>query len=106
MKNGLKKRILLTIISLIILAEFIIPKWSYVVEASDIEPIPEYDPGSSVSQDDLTNIMQSILDSTEEEENTEEEGGALFTPISQFILGIADGVMQETKEEKEQQYTE
>ncbi len=93
MKIGFKKRILLTIISLIILAEFIIPKWSYAETASDIESIPEYDPGSSVSQDDLTNIMQSILDSTEEEENTEEEGGALFTPISQFILGIADGVM-------------
>lgn len=80
--------------SLIIIANFIIPNWSYAEDKSDIEPIPEYNPDESVSEEDLTNIIQSILEGTEEQEGSEEEeGGALFTPISQFILGIADGVM-------------
>ena len=93
MRNNFLKKILSIYLNLTIIAQFIIPNYSYSAEL--IEPIPEYDGDETVSQEELTNIIQSILDTTKEqdEEKEQEEGGVLFTPISQFILGIADGVM-------------
>lgn len=93
MRNNFLKKILLIFLNLTIIAQFIIPNYSYSAEL--IEPIPEYDEDETVSQEELTNIIQSILDTTKEQDEgkEQEEGGVLFTPISQFILGIADGVM-------------
>lgn len=80
--------------SFIILVNYIIPNYSYATTPEEIESIPEYNPGNSVSEEDLTGIIQSVLGEMQTEENDENEtGGVLFTPISQFILGIADGVM-------------
>lgn len=94
--NKMVKKVLFLLINLIVIANFIIPKYALPIaiaaDPNDIEGIPDYDPSGTVSEDDLLGIINSILGSTEEEEK-EEEGGALFTPISQFILGISDGVM-------------
>lgn len=98
------KRILLVLIMIAIIVNFIFPNYlllastavsttQNVASADDIEGIPDYDPGGTVSEDDLTGIINSVLGSTSEEDNTNDEGGVLFTPISQFILGIADGVI-------------
>ena len=89
MGEKLKKKALLLLMSLIIVTNFVITNYSYAIQS-----IPEYNPDESVSTEDLTNTIESILDETgNEEAAAEEEGGALFTPISQFILAIADGVI-------------
>ncbi len=94
------KRVLLVLIMITIIVSFIFPNYlllaSTAVDVTNdihINNIPDYDPNGSVGEEDLTGIINAVLGSTAEEDNTNDEGGVLFTPISQFILGIADGVI-------------
>lgn len=97
-KSKIIKKVLLLLIIITTITNFIIPNYALPmaiaeVGPGDIDRIPDYDPGTTVNQDDLLGVINSILGATEEEDNKDEEGGALFTPISQFILGISDGIM-------------
>lgn len=88
------KKIILIGINLVILLNFIIPCYSFAEDKEDIESIPGYNSDETVNEDDINEIFNSIFQSTQDiDTEVDEEGGELFTPISQFILAIADGIM-------------
>lgn len=91
-KYGIMKKIILLVLLIVITANFIMPNYIHAIEATEENAqgaVDDYSNQASTILDDIQNLL-GIEDSINDENS---EGGALFTPITDFLVGVADSVM-------------
>lgn len=101
--NGVINKTLIIFICIVIIMNFMFSNYSVATTVEDDTTLDDIQgeldeiaggQKDEIATDDeamLGQTIQNIFNAVPEEQD--EEGGELFTPISQFILGIADGVM-------------
>ena len=89
-KYGIIKKSIIVLLVIVITSSFIIRNYIYAVNADDAqEASDEYSNQATTMLDEMKTLFE-VEDSINDKKN---EGGALFMPVTDFVVGVADNIL-------------